>query len=146
SDRAYELITHPVFQRLQNLNQLNFVYMLYSGAKHSRFLHSLSTYEMGKRYIEGLLGDSYFKYMMYKEDYELFLTGALLHDIGQYPLAHAIEDLGDEAFTRPGSGVKTDFQMFKPFLEMKDRRGQTLEDQLRGKNWRMDVDRLVRIL
>jgi len=147
SERAYELVEHPTFQRLHNLNQLNFVYMLYSGAKHSRFLHSLSTYEMAKRYIEGLLGDSYFKHLMYKQDFELFLAAALLHDIGQYPLAHAIEDLGDEKFTGVVSGVKTDYQMSEYFLKRKlKKEDSTVADLLGKKEWGIDVERLIRIL
>jgi len=146
SDRAYEIVEHPVFQRLHSLNQLNFAYMLYCGAKHSRFLHSLSTYEMAKRYIEGLLGESYFKYLMYKQDFELFLAAALLHDIGQYPLAHAIEDLGDERFTGTRLGVKTDYQMFEYFLKRQGEEGRPSIALLLKRKWGMDVDRLVRIL
>jgi HD superfamily phosphohydrolase len=147
SERAYQLVDHPTFQRLHNLNQLNFVYLLYSGAKHSRFLHSLSTYEMAKRYIEGLLGDSYCKHLMYKHDFELFLAAALLHDIGQYPLAHAIEDLGDETFTGIPSGVKTDYQMSGYFLDRNPKTGgPTIADLLSKTKWGMDLERLGRIL
>jgi HD superfamily phosphohydrolase len=146
SERAYEVVAHPVFQRLHHLNQLNYVYMLYSGAKHSRFLHSLCTYEMAKRYIEGLLGSSYFKYLMYKEDYELLLIAALLHDVGQYPLSHAIEDLEDEQFTGVVTSVKPDFQMFRYFLTLKVKGCEkTISDILKS-GWGMDLERLSRIL
>jgi HD superfamily phosphohydrolase len=138
SDRAYSLVEHPVFQRLHNLNQLNFVYMLYPGARHTRFLHSLATYEIAKRYIEGLLGDSYFKYLMNREDFETFLVAALLHDIGQYPLAHAIEDLSD-------AGVKSDFEMCEHFLNY-SADGLPMMADLLGKDKWMDVDRLVNLL
>lgn len=138
SERTYQIVEHPVFQRLHNLNQLNFVYMLYPGARHTRFLHSLTTYEMAKRYIEGLLGDSYFKYLMNRQDFETFLVAALLHDVGQYPLAHAIEDLGD-------SGVQPDYEMSEYFLNHKINGMPAISDLLKADNW-IDVDRLVKLL
>jgi HD superfamily phosphohydrolase len=146
SERLYDLVEHPTFQRLHNQSQLNFVYMLYPGGKHSRFLHSLTTYEMTKRYIEGLLGDSYFKYLMDKQDFETLLVAAMLHDVGQYPLAHAIEDLGDESFMGFESGVKPDYQMSEYFLKKrKGRKRESIADLLERSRW-VDVDRLIRLL
>jgi|GEM_PF-3664400 len=145
SERAYKLVAHPTFQRLHNQSQLNFVYMLYPGAKHTRFLHSLTTYEMSKRYIEGLLGDSYFKYLMDKQDFEIFLVAAMLHDIGQYPLAHAIEDLGDETFTGVKLGIQADYQMSEHFLKHRRRKHPSLANLLEQSGW-IDVDRLIRLL
>jgi serine/threonine protein kinase len=146
SARAYELIEHPAFQRLHNLNQLNFVYMLYSGAKHSRFLHSLSTYEMAKRYIEGLLGDPYFKYLMCKKDFELILAASLLHDIGQYPLAHAIEDLQGISLNGVSSGVKADYDMSKYFLNRPGKGNKPKLADVLEKGWGIDVEKLGRVL
>jgi len=146
SERAYEIVQHPVFQRLQNLNQLNFVYMLYPGARHSRFLHCLSTFEMAKRYIEGLLGDPYFRYLMYKEDFEHFLAASLLHDIGQYPLAHAIEDLRGVEFEGVHSEVEPDYQMGEYFLNFRPPSRRSLKDLLENNKWRIDVNRLVRLI
>ncbi len=146
SERAYSIVEHGVFQRLHQLNQLNFVYMLYSGAKHSRFTHSLATYEMAKRYIEGLLGDGYFKYLMYQKDFELFLAAALLHDIGQYPLAHAIEDLRDVSLGGVSSGIRADYEMARHFLKWEDvRSGKTISDLLR-RAWGLEPDAVVRVV
>jgi uncharacterized protein len=146
SERAYEVVEHRAFQRLHNLNQLNFVYMLYSGARHSRFSHSLATYEMAKRYIEGLLGDIYFKYLMYKTDFELFLAAALLHDIGQYPLAHAIEDLRDVKVDGFKSEVRADYEMAEHFLTLRPSGGGPSISDLLRKKWHLDMDALVRVI
>jgi len=146
SKRAYEVVQQPVFQRLNRLNQLNFVYMLYSGATHSRFEHSLSTYEMAKRYIEGLLGDPCFKYLMYKQDFELFLAAALLHDIGQYPLAHAIEDLRGVKHEGVESGVKADYAMATCFLNLSVAGSTPIADLLAKPDWKVDPERLIRMV
>jgi HD superfamily phosphohydrolase len=145
SERAYEIVQHPVFQRLHNLNQLNLAYMHYPGARHSRFLHSLSTYEMAKRYIEGLMGDPYFRYLMYKEDFELFLAASLLHDVGQYPLAHAIEDLRGVDFEGVHSEVEPDYQMAEYFLAL-SRPSRGSIKKLLGEKWGIDVNRLTRLI
>ncbi len=148
SKRAYRIIRHPVFQRLHFLNQLNFVYLIYSGAHHSRFTHSLSAFEMAKRYIEGLVGDPLFKYLMGRSDYELFLLSALIHDIGHYPLAHALEDL----YNSPESDIKQDYdsRMVNWFLKYKPHTGGKDEvaslEEIIKEDWGFNTEQIVRIV
>lgn len=146
SKRAYDIISHPVFQRLQNLNQLNFVYLLYPGSRHSRFLHSLAAYEMAKRYIEGLIGDPYFKHVMGKGDYEHLLAAGLLHDIGQYPLAHALEDLRGATLNGVICTVKRDYEMAEQLLKLVPRGSKGSIADLLCQQWQIDPDRLLRII
>ena len=37
----FDLISHPYFQRLRNINQLGLTYLVYPGALHTRFHHAL---------------------------------------------------------------------------------------------------------
>ena len=86
------LIDTEDFQRLRNISQLGFVHLVYPGARHSRFEHSLGVYHLAKLFLARLvhsdppleLGD---------EDVRVFLAAALLHDIGHYPFSHTLEEL-----------------------------------------------------
>lgn len=121
SDRAYRIINHPIFQRLNNLFQLTYIHLVYPGATHTRFLHSCATFELAKMYVTSLVRDPYFRYVMDADDYALFFAAALLHDIGHFPLAHAIEDFREEEATGLGSpyGVTSDNEQVSHFLHVR---------------------------
>ena len=146
SKRAYKLVSHPLFQRLHSMNQLNFVYMLYSGAKHSRFLHSTCAFEMAKRYIEGLVADPTFKCLMNRRDYELLLACALLHDIGHYPLAHALEDLHDRPTSQLHPAISRDYETSQRFLNQAGVAGWPSLADLLEADWNLDPNVLLRII
>ena len=42
----YEIISHPYYQRLRNIHQMAFAYLVYPGAVHSRLHHSLGAYHL----------------------------------------------------------------------------------------------------
>ena len=80
-----ELVKTPEFQRLRHIRQLGLAYLVYPGANHSRFEHSLGTWHIAKR-LSGEVG--------LEEDESLLLqVGALLHDIGHGPLSHTFEGI-----------------------------------------------------
>jgi HD superfamily phosphohydrolase len=87
------IVDHPTFQRLRRYNQLAFINEIYPNATHNRFTHSLQTFELAKRYIFSVSRTPEFRFNVSRIDVEHILAAALLHDIGQYPLAHSIEDL-----------------------------------------------------
>ena len=37
----FELLSHPFFQRLRRISQMGLSYLVYPGARHSRFEHAL---------------------------------------------------------------------------------------------------------
>ncbi|MCL0076855.1 protein kinase [Dehalococcoidia bacterium] len=94
--RMCHILNHPLFQRLRLIPQLEFVYLLYPGARHSRLMHSLSSFNLAREYIAHLLNDPQFRLMAEPEHIEATLLWALLHDIGQYPLSHMFEDFAEE--------------------------------------------------
>ncbi len=80
-----DLIKTPEFQRLRQIKQLGLAYLVYPGANHSRFEHSLGAWHLAKRLSEEV--------GLPKEESEILQVGALLHDIGHGPLSHTFEGI-----------------------------------------------------
>jgi HD superfamily phosphohydrolase len=91
-----EMVEHPSFTRLTQINQLGLLNLLYPGATHSRFEHCLGTFTNTCHYLRALYYDEFnpmFQAIMSEKDVKCALLASLLHDIGQYPLCHDIEEL-----------------------------------------------------
>lgn len=82
------LLDTEAVQRLRYIKQLGFVYLVYPGANHTRFEHSL-----GAMHLASLLAR---QLDLSEEDMLLVCTAALLHDIGHGPFSHASERLRRE--------------------------------------------------
>ncbi|MHC5037246.1 MAG: HD domain-containing protein, partial [Planctomycetota bacterium] len=93
SRRALAVIDHPDFQRLRLIRQLGPTHLVYPGAVHTRFEHSLGVYDAVRRYLLTLLRDPGFLEAVGEEDILTLLASSLLHDVGHYPLAHNLEAL-----------------------------------------------------
>ncbi len=93
TSRIQKLIDTSHFRRLSNLSQLGLVALVYPGARHTRFEHSLGVYRNALLFLERLTQSEDFRSRCSPKQCELFLVAALLHDIGHYPFAHAIEDM-----------------------------------------------------
>lgn len=90
-----ELIDSPEFQRLRYIKQLGLLNLVFPGANHTRFEHSLGTY-----YVAGIIGE-YF----HIENMELLLAASLLHDIGHPPMSHSLEDVFMKLYGKDHQGV-----------------------------------------
>ena len=88
-----DIVEHRCFQRLRLLQQLAFVSEVFPDGTHNRFAHSLRTFDLAKRFVWGLNKKSVFRSIFQRRDVEHLLAAALIHDVGQYPFSHAIEDL-----------------------------------------------------
>ncbi|HCL27370.1 MAG TPA: hypothetical protein DIC52_02905 [Candidatus Latescibacteria bacterium] len=86
------LVDTEDFQRLRNISQLGFVHLVYPGARHSRFEHSLGVYHLAKQFLLRLLNSDP-PLQLTDEDVRVFLAATLLHDIGHYPFSHTLEEL-----------------------------------------------------
>jgi len=82
-DFEIKLADTPQIQRLRRIKQLGFTNLVYPGANHSRFEHSLGTMHTASM-IAGSVG---------LNDYErkMLRVCALLHDIGHGPFSHVSE-------------------------------------------------------
>lgn len=84
-----ELINTSAFQRLRRIKQLSSVSMIYHGAEHSRFSHSIGTYNVARMFLK----NPSLKASLNERERLLFLVSALLHDIGHGPHSHTFEDI-----------------------------------------------------
>jgi len=99
TSRVKAVVDHPHFQRMRRVKQLSLTYLVFPGATHTRFEHSLGVFENTTRYIIALLTDprdDYLRTHATRAELESLLLAALLHDIGHYPFAHLMEDLYGE--------------------------------------------------
>lgn len=88
SNLVFDVIEHPYFQRLRRIKQLGLTHLVYPGALHTRFHHSLGAMHLMQEAI-AVLRD---KNADISADEETgALTGILLHDIGHGPFSHALE-------------------------------------------------------
>ena len=54
NDLVFDLIQHPYFQRLRNIQQLGLSSMVYPGALHTRFQHSLGALHLMRQALDNL--------------------------------------------------------------------------------------------
>lgn len=113
SKLATIIIDTPEFQRLRYIKQLSTCYFVFPNAVHSRFEHSIGTYQICKKMLYNLKKNSkkeelnligniielkdYFSEThndILLDDYiiELVSIGALCHDLGHGPFSHLFDD------------------------------------------------------
>ena len=91
NDFILKLIDTPAMQRLRKIRQLGLAWLVYPGAEHSRFCHSLGTYHLAKRVINHL-NNTIRTDLIDKEQKTLIQIAALLHDVGHGPFSHVFEN------------------------------------------------------
>jgi HD superfamily phosphohydrolase len=92
SEPLLELIdTHP-FRQLSRIKQLGPAYLVYPGATHTRFSHSLGVFHLAKRMMRALLNWG-IDQQVSLEGVKSFLAAALLHDLGHFPYTHSFKEL-----------------------------------------------------
>lgn len=93
----WRVVQTSPFQRLRRIRQLGFSELVFPGATHTRFAHSLGVFHTARQLmgvIEKYINshDQQFK----ERQAEFALTAALLHDVGHGMFSHAFEALGKE--------------------------------------------------
>jgi hypothetical protein len=89
SGLLFDLIEHPYFQRLRRIRQLGLTSLVYSGANHTRFEHSIGSMYLVRSAIQVLRNKGV---DITDEEAEGVTAAILLHDLGHGPYSHALEE------------------------------------------------------
>jgi HD superfamily phosphohydrolase len=96
-----QVIDHPLFQRLRNICQNDILSLVFPGATHSRFLHSIGVMYVGTRMFRSMI-DAYLRERKLSDHSDLSMNqldaidylakiirlGCLLHDSGHSSFSH----------------------------------------------------------
>lgn len=86
----FKITTHTYYQRLRRIYQMALAHLVYPGAVHTRFHHSLGAYHLMSNAITELCS----KGIAITPQEEVAAKAAiLLHDIGHGPFSHALETI-----------------------------------------------------
>lgn len=126
-DLAISLIDTHEMQRLRRVKQLGFANLVYPGANHTRFEHSLGVLHLAELLLSKLNVDGV------KDIRDELRTAALIHDVGHMPLSHTIESVLVEKY---GKGHEY-FQIGGELVEVIDQFGidkALIETLIRGES------------
>ena len=85
---VFDLVEHPWFQRLRRIKQLGLTPLVYPGALHTRFHHTLGAMHLMEEAIDVLRLKGH---AISHEEALGAIIAILLHDIGHGPFSHALE-------------------------------------------------------
>ena len=85
----YGIVEHPLFQRLNRINQLGLASVVYPGARHTRFQHSLGAFHLMSEAVLSLQQKGIF---IFDTEAEAVQAAILMHDIGHGPFSHVLEN------------------------------------------------------
>lgn len=153
SPAVLDVIDSPYFQRLRRIHQLGMCHLVYYGAEHSRFQHSIGAMWLMHRIlthwrVTGAAAIS--------DDLALVGTlAALLHDVGHGPFSHALENVFSNVH-HEAIGMRIVGERLRPMLEGRGVDVDLLLNVMRGTaglpflseliSSQMDVDRMDYLL
>ena len=92
----YDVLQHPYVQRLNRIRQLGLSYVVYPGAQHSRFLHSIGAMHLMSDAIASLRQKGV---EISEDEANGAMIAILLHDLGHAPFSHVMEHTLIEGIT-----------------------------------------------
>ena len=123
-DLALDLVDTPQMQRLRWIKQLGLANLVYPGANHTRFEHSLGAFHLASRLAHHLELDC--------EEQQELRAAVLLHDVGHGPLSHVTESVLATYLRRDHEDVND--------LLRKNELGEVLD------TWGLDPARIQRLI
>jgi hypothetical protein len=85
----YDIVQHSFFQRLNRINQLGLASVVYPGARHTRFQHSLGAFSLMSDAVKSLREKGVY---IFDSEEEAVQAAILMHDIGHGPFSHVLEN------------------------------------------------------
>jgi len=101
-EQEIEIVNSPEYQRLRRIRQLSLTEMVYPGANHTRFEHSLGVLQLATEIFDNIIKQEHSREILgFKNEYDsriyrlrkIIRLAALLHDIGHAPFSHTSEEL-----------------------------------------------------
>lgn len=89
NERERQIIDTPDVQRLRGIKQLGTAYLVYPGATHTRFDHSLGTSYLAKKIMKTIEKNGC---EIDSETKEMIAIAGLIHDVSHVPYGHTFED------------------------------------------------------
>lgn len=86
-----DIINHEDFRFLDGLRQLGPASHIYPGAIHTRLNHSIGVFYLAREMVRAIVSSPECPPVTL-EGVKAFLCAALLHDLGHFPHAHALQD------------------------------------------------------
>lgn len=86
----WQVIETPVVQRLRDLRQTGWLFLLFPCAEHSRFPHSLGTAHLANQLLK-CLAEAQPELAITPAEHMTVLVAALCHDLGHGPFSHSFE-------------------------------------------------------
>ena len=90
----WQVIQTRPFQRLRRIRQLGFSDLVFPGATHTRFAHSIGVFHTARKLMEIIkskMGDN-----VDDTQLEVALAASLVHDVGHGMFSHSFEEVGKE--------------------------------------------------
>jgi len=85
----YDIVQHSLFQRLNRINQLGLASVVYPGARHTRFQHSIGAFYLMTEAVKALKEKGVY---IFDSEEEAVEAAILMHDIGHGPFSHVLEN------------------------------------------------------
>ncbi len=111
-DVVYDLIEHPLFQRLRRIRQLGLTFFVYPGANHTRFQHAVGAMHLMSLAIEVIRSKGHH---ITEEEARAVTIAILLHDIGHGPFSHSLEQSLIKGITHESIGLSLMEQLNEEF-------------------------------
>lgn len=90
TEAELKIIDTSIFQRLHRIKQLGPANLVYPGATHSRFAHSIGAMFVMGKYLQNVMKDG-IPITESPDEIQKLRLAALLHDVGHYPFSHSLE-------------------------------------------------------
>jgi HD superfamily phosphohydrolase len=122
-----------VFQRLRGIKQLALANLVYPGALHTRFDHSIGVMHIGGRMAEQL---------KLHEDIEIVRLACLLHDVGHGPFSHVSEEVLEKFSPNSSTGEREEIHekitcniiKYSKELDLRDKQREQVIDLIQNTN------------
>ena len=112
-----DIINHPYMQRLARIKQMGLSSVVYPGAQHTRFQHSLGAFYLMS---EALLHLSAKGIEITSDEAEAVEAAILMHDLGHGPFSHVLEEVIVE-------GISSFIHFFIPYFSQRFHTARRIE-------------------